>query len=118
MDLQKEVFSGKNVSDLIKEIYDRQKEQDSVIKEKMSLLTSFIEGPGDAIAMIPLIKDLSDTGVKNNEVLLKLLQLFKQNEAKSTDPTNGLLSDKDIAQLFEDVTVKPFSQKQPQKLIE
>lgn len=115
MELEKEVFSGKNLSDLIQEVYNRQKEQDAAIKEKMDLLTSYIEGPGDAIAMIPLIKDLSDTGVKNNEVLLKLIQLFKNaGEQKQSVESMGL-SQKDIDQLFSDIPTNAF--KDTQKLI-
>jgi hypothetical protein len=105
MDLGKEVFSGKKVSDIIQEIYERQKQQELTVKEKIDLLSSFIEGPGDAIAIIPHIKELLDVGTKNNEVLIKIVQLFKQNqENKATEDGNGALSQKEIQQLFEDIT--------------
>lgn len=105
MDLQKEVFSGKNLSDLIKEIYDKQKDQEIQLKDKIDLLANYIEGPGDAIAIIPLIKELLDTGVKNNEVLLKIVQLFKQpSDPKSNSTDSQLLSEKDIQQLFDEVS--------------
>lgn len=115
MELEKEVFSGKNLSDLIQEVYNRQKEQDAAIKQKMELLASYIEGPGDAIAMIPLIKDLSDTGVKNNEVLLKLIQLFKNSGEQKQSSEGAGLSQKDIDQLFSELPNTVF--KDPQKLI-
>jgi hypothetical protein len=115
MDLEKEVFSGKKVSDIVQEIYDKQKEQDVLLKEKISMLASYIETPGDAIVMIPLIKELSDTGVKNSELLLKVLQLFKQSETKSQDSSGGPLSEKDIAQLFEELP--SFNKVDSQKLI-
>lgn len=105
MDLQKEVFSGKKISDLVEEIYNRQKDQEASLKDKIELLSNYIEGPGDAIAIIPLIKDLLDTGVKNNEMLLKIVQLFKQNsDAKSGEGSSDLLSEKDIQQLFDEVS--------------
>jgi acyl-CoA-binding protein len=55
--------------------------------------------------MIPHIKDLFDTNVKNNEVLLKLLQLFKQSSdaKKGNDSDSDILSEKDIQQLFDEV---------------
>lgn len=105
MELEKEVFSGKKISDLIEEVYNKQKDQEESLKSEITRLTSFIEGPGDAIVMIPHIKDLFDTNVKNNEVLLKLLQLFKQasESKKSQDSDSDILSEKDIQQLFEEV---------------
>jgi aromatic ring-opening dioxygenase LigB subunit len=104
MELEKEVFSGKKISDLIQEVYDKQKDQEEALKEQIERLSSYIEGPGDAIVMIPHIKDLFDTNVKNNDVLLKLLQLFKQNDAKKQqDSGDDLLSEKDIQQLFDEV---------------
>lgn len=105
MNLDKEVFSGKKLSDLLEEIYEKQKSQESQLKDKIELLSNFIEGPGDAIAIIPLIKDLLDTGVKNNEVLLKVVQLFKQPvDPKAGSSDSGILSEKDIQQLFDEVS--------------
>jgi hypothetical protein len=104
MELEKEVFSGKKISDLIEEIYNKQKDQEESLKSEITRLTSFIEGPGDAIVMIPHIKDLFDTNVKNNDVLIKILQLFKQSESKKQqDVDSDLISEKDIQKLFEEV---------------
>jgi hypothetical protein len=105
MELEKEIFSGKKISDLIEEVYNKQRDQEESLKLEIARLTSFIDGPGDAIVMIPHIKDLFDTNVKNNEVLLKILQLFKQasESKKSSDGDNDLLSEKDIQKLFEEV---------------
>lgn len=104
MELEKEIFSGKKISDLIQEVYDKQKDQEDTLKEQIERLSGYIEGPGDAIVMIPHIKDLLDTSVKNNEVLLKILQLFKQgSESKKSDQTEDVISEKDIQKLFEEV---------------
>jgi hypothetical protein len=106
------VFSGKNVSDLIQEIYDRQKEQDATLKEKLVLLSSYIETPGDAIVMMPLIKDLMDTGVRNNEVLLKIVQLFKQSAEQKASGESGSLTQKDIEDLFNELPPSAFGNQQ------
>ncbi len=104
MELEKEIFSGKKISDLIQEVYDKQKDQEDTLKEQIERLSGYIEGPGDAIVMIPHIKDLLDTSVKNNEVLLKILQLFKQgSDAKKSDQSEDVISEKDIQKLFEEV---------------
>lgn len=106
MELDKEIFSGKKISDLIEDVYNKQKDQEEAIKTEVERLSSFIEGAGDAIVIIPHIKELFDTNVKNNDVLLKILQLFKQNSEgkKASDQESDLLSEKDIQQLFEEVS--------------
>lgn len=105
MELEKEIFSGKKISDLIHELYEKQKNQEDALKEQIERLSNYIEGPGDAIVMIPHIKDLFDTSVKNNDVLVKILQLFKQGSEskKSGDQSEDILSEKDIQKLFEEV---------------
>lgn len=117
MELEKEIFSGKKISDLIQEVYDKQKDQEDTLKEQIERLSGYIEGPGDAIVMIPHIKDLLDTSVKNNEVLLKILQLFKQGSEgkKAGDQTEDILSEKDIQKLFEEVQTVGFNI-EPKKL--
>jgi hypothetical protein len=71
-----------------------------------------IEGPGDAIVLVPMIKGLLDSSLKNDEVLMKILGAF-QKSAESKDKSvedGGLLTEKDIEQLMSDVT--SISQKQ------
>lgn len=110
MELEKEIFTGKKISDLIQEVYDKQKDQEDTLKEQIERLSGYIEGPGDAIVMIPHIKDLLDTSVKNNEVLLKILQLFKQSsDAKKAEQTEDVISEKDIQKLFEEVQSISYS---------
>jgi len=106
MELDKEVFSGKKISDLVQEVYNRQKDQDSVIKEKIQEISSMIEGPGDAVAFMPQIKGLIDSSLKNDEVLVKLLSLFQkaaQASQKENEAISELLSERDIEQLMKEV---------------
>ena len=107
MELEKEVFPGKKISDLVQEVYNRQNNQDSAIKTKIEELSDMIEGPGDAIVLMPQIKGLIDSSLKNDEVLVKLLGLFQkaaQATAKEGEVMDGLLSEKDIEQLMKEVT--------------
>jgi hypothetical protein len=105
MELEKEIFEGKTVSQLIREVYDKQKENDKIVKDNIDRLSTFINTPGDAIVIIPLLKELLDSGLKNDEVFMKILNLFKQSQekAKASQEDNGVLSDEDIAKLFNDV---------------
>jgi len=119
MELDKEIFPGKKLSDLVQEVYNRQHNQDSTIQEKIEQISEMIEGPGDAIVLMPQIKGLIDSSLKNDEVLVKLLALFQkasQAAQKESENMDGLLSEKDIEQLMKEVnavnsTVKQITDK-------
>jgi hypothetical protein len=116
MELDKEIFKGKTIANLVEEVYDKQKNQDSTIKQEIMRLADMIETPGDAIVVVPLLKGFIDSSLKNDEVLLKLLNLFqKAGENKKAGDTedSGILTEKDIEQLFSEVsTIKIKDPKQ------
>jgi len=107
MELDKEIFKGKTVSDLVEEVYNKHKNQDSSIKQEIMRLADMIETPGDAIVIVPLLKGFMDSSLKNDEVLMKLLALFQKAAAeskKSDNEDSGVLTEKDIEQLFSEVS--------------
>jgi len=106
MELEKQIFKGKTVGDLVEEVYNKHKSQDALIKQEISRLVDMIESPGDAIVIVPLLKEFVNSGLKNDEVLMKILNLFQKAEEKKkeTGQDNGLLTEKDIEQLFSEVT--------------
>ncbi len=107
MELDKEIFKGKTISDLVEEVYNKHKNQDSTIKQEIMRLADMIETPGDAIVVVPLLKGFMDASLKNDEVLIKLLSIFQKSEEKkknSDSDDSGVLTEKDIEQLFADVT--------------
>lgn len=107
MELEKQIFKGKTVGDLVEEVYNKHKSQDALIKQEIMRLADMIESPGDAIVIVPLLKEFVNSGLKNDEVLMKILNLFQKAEEKKkaeTGESNGLLTEKDIEQLFNEVT--------------
>lgn len=106
MDLDKEIFDGKKISDLVKEIYEKHKSQDDHISREITRLSELISSPGDAIIIVPLLKGFFDSSLKNDEVLMKILNLFQKAAEKSQLPGSeeSILSEGDIAQLFKEVS--------------
>jgi hypothetical protein len=106
MELDKEIFKGKTIGDLVEEVYNKHKNQDSTLKQEIMRLADMIETPGDAIVVVPLLKGFFDSSLKNDEVLMKLLTLFQKAADNKKDNTedNGLLTEKDIEQLFSEVS--------------
>ena len=107
MDTDKEIFEGKKISDLVKEIYEKHKQQDKSLSNEISRLSDLVESPGDAIIIVPLLKGFFDSSLKNDEVLLKILNLFQKAAEKSNSDSldSSILSEKDIEQLFKEVTI-------------
>ena len=102
----KEIFEGKTISDLAKEIYNKHKEQDEALKSRINQLGDMVESPGDAIVIVPMLKGYFDSSLKNDEVLMKMLQIFQKQEEKKAAGAedSSLLTEKDIQQLFSEVS--------------
>lgn len=73
-----EVFEGKNLSSIFKDIYDNQQTKKQQIKDLMTSLTPLIEGIGDATLLVPLIAQYMELGIKNDEQLVKLAQIVQR----------------------------------------
>lgn len=73
-----ELFEGKNLSDLFKEIYDNSVTKKGQIKNLIEALYPLIQGIGDATLLVPLIKEYLEISVKNDEQLVKLAQIVQR----------------------------------------
>jgi len=114
----KEIFEGKTISDLAKEIYNKHKEQDEALKSRINQLGDMVESPGDAIVIVPMLKGYFDSSLKNDEVLMKMLQIFQKQEEKKASgiEDSNLLTEKDIQQLFSEVSTYTVSATEPKKI--
>ena len=93
-----ELFDGKNFSDLCKDIYcnqlDRKQQIESLIKD----LWKMNKTANDAMILVPLIKLYMDTGISNDEHLVKLAQICQrlmtaQAQAEANGGSLGLTED-------------------------
>lgn len=84
-----ELFEGKNLSDLFKEIYDNSASKREQIKTLVGSLSPLIQGIGDATILVPLIKEYLEIGVKNDEQLIKLAQIVQRLNS-STKQTSDM----------------------------
>jgi hypothetical protein len=107
LDLTQLVFQDKKLEDLIKEVYDNHKSQDETLKKEIARLLGMISSPGDAIVIIPMIKSLMDSSLKNDESILKLVQVFQKSSdtKKDTEDDLGILTEKDVEQLFSEINI-------------
>jgi hypothetical protein len=93
MSLDKEIFSGKTLSDLFGEIYDNSKETKGQVKALIGELKPLIENIGDATLIVPMIKEYMEIGVKNDEHLIKLATVIQRIETAQAKGEGGDMFD-------------------------
>lgn len=98
-----EIFEGKTLQDLTKDIYDNSKNKKTQIDLLIKELHSFINNANDALVIAPIIKEYFDISIKNDEHLVKLASVIQRYLSKSVSTdTNGefSLSDSEKADLM------------------
>ena len=97
-----EIFEGKTFQDLTKDIYDNQKNKKLQLDLLIQEIHGMIQTIDDAVMVAPLIKELFDVAVKNDEHLVKLASVYQRILAKSSsgDEESFLLSDSEKEDLI------------------
>ncbi len=98
-----EIFQGKSLSALFKDIYDNSKRNKTQIEILVKEVGGFIKDGDMAVQLIPMIREYLDINVKNDELLVKLASIVQrliQAENKSTSSDDFSLSDSEKAQLL------------------
>ena len=103
------IFGDKNFSDLSKEIYENNKLKKTQIDLLIQEVHGYIQGIEDIAIVGPIIKELMDVGIKNDDNLVKLATIYQRIMSKQPidDSDVGLLSEEEKEQLMatlEDVT--------------
>ena len=96
------IFDGKNFSDLSKEIYDNSKLKKTQLDLLIQEVHGYIQGIEDIALVGPIIKELFDASIKNDDNLLKLatvIQRIMNKQADAVDDT-ALLSEDEKEELM------------------
>ena len=115
-----EVFPGKNLSGLFKDIYDNQQNKKQRISELIAEMKKVIRHAGDMAVIGPIIRDLVDTSIKNDDSLIKMAAIAQRiisSQYKSEGDT-GFLTDEEKEQLLKEIekTAKEVVDDQDQKV--
>ena len=96
------IFEGKSFQDLTKDIYDNQKNKKLQLDLLIQEIHGFIQTIDDVVLVAPLIKELYDVSVKNDEHLVKLAGVIQRIIAKSAGANDEsfLLSDSEKEDLI------------------
>ena len=122
MSTEFQLFDGKNLSSLFKDIYDNQQVKKKNISEMIESLRKLIKSVGEATVIAPIIRDLIDSSIKNDDHLIKLAtiaQRLAQAEAKGIGE-DGWLSESEKSQLLNELedTINQVEKKSDEKLLD
>ena len=101
-----ELFEGKSLSSLFKDIYDNSKHNKEQLEVLVKEVAGFIKDGDMAIQLIPMIKEYLDINVKNDEQLVKLATVVQRliaAENKGGSEAEFGLSDKEKEQLLKSI---------------
>jgi hypothetical protein len=114
------LFDGKNLSGLFKDIYDNQVNKKKNISEMIESLRKLIKNVGEATVIAPIIKDLIEISVKNDEQLVKLATIAQRLSAAESKGVgeDGWLSETEKKQLLTELeeVVDEIEQKSDNKI--
>ena len=97
------IFGDKNFSDLSQEIYENNKLKKTQIDLLIQEVHGYIQGIEDIAIVGPIIKELMDVGIKNDDNLVKLATIYQRIMSKQTvdDSDTSLLSEEEKEQLMQ-----------------
>jgi len=101
-----ELFEGKSLSSLFKDIYDNSVHNKKQLEVLVKEVAGFIKDGDMAIQLIPMIKEYLEINVKNDEQLVKLATVVQRliaAEQKSGSESEFGLSDKEKEQLLKSI---------------
>ena len=111
-----EVFDGMSLSDLFKKIHKNNKDIDKKIEDFIETMKPMATAnAGNATNLMPVVKDLIDVNVKNNEQLVKMAAIAQRAATSNSSSPESLIDMSEIEALLAE---QKDVQEQSQKLIE
>ena len=98
-----EVFEGKSLSGLFKDIYDNSTRNKEQLEVLMKEVVGFIKDGDTAVQIIPMLKEYLEINVKNDDQLVKVAAIVQRiiaSESKGGADDEFSLSDAEKEQLM------------------
>ena len=103
MDKNDELFKGTSFADLMSEVYHNSKKKDRQMNQLIASLQPLIKNASDATVVMPLIKDILDVAIKNDDHIVKLTAIVQRyiSTKQTISGADSLLSDDEKKQLLQ-----------------
>ena len=104
MALDTVIFDGKTLSDMFSDVYRNTGNKREQINQFVASLVKLIRTPEDAAVLGPVIHGFLDVNVKNDEHIVRLIQIAQRLVTVSTKTSNDqLLTDEEKNQLLKNI---------------
>ena len=106
MAIDYEIFDGKSLSSLFKDIYDNTEFNRKQLEVLTKELVQFIKDGDTAVQIVPMLKEYLEINVKNDDQLVKIAAIVQRlvaSEAKGGSEDSFGLSDSEKEQLMKAV---------------
>ena len=104
MSMDTVIFEGKTLADMFSDVYRNTDSKREQINQFVLSMTKLIRTPEDAAVIGPIIKDFLEVNVKNDEHIVRLVQIAQRLVAMSTKSTDaGLLTEDEKTQLLKNI---------------
>lgn len=98
------IFDGKTLSDMFSDVYKNTNTKREQINQFVANMVKLIRTPEDAAVLGPVIQSFLEVNVKNDEHIVRLVQIAQRLVAMSTKSDDvGLLSEAEKEQLLKNV---------------
>ena len=105
MDFNQVIFKDKTFSSLLEDIYKNANRKEKEIKSLIDQLKPMIQEPGDAMMLVPLLKEYMEIAVKNDEALIKMAGIVQRAMSNTQgEGDGGILSECDKELLFQEIS--------------
>lgn len=109
LDKDSNIFDETSFADISKNIYKSSKRRSALTNSIIKDLTSLIKTPSDATFVVPLLKELLDTDIKNSDIEIRLATVIQKLISTSTkalsDNGDNLFTDLELKEL-EDIKLE------------
>ena len=82
------IFDNKSLSDLFSDIYNNSKRKQKKIDNLIETVGKLLVGVNDVAIILPMLKEILEVGVKNDEQLIKLAGVIQRLLTGSTAASN------------------------------
>jgi hypothetical protein len=108
LDKDTPIFENISLSDIFKDIYNNSRGKQKQIDDMLDKMGNLIKGVTDASMILPLLKEIMDVSVKNDEQLVKLAGIIQRLLQVDNNPKSGglgvdLLPEHEKNQILENV---------------
>lgn len=116
MDADFEIYPGKKLSGLFKDIVTNSNDKRNQLDVLVSDMRSMVKSPADIVTIIPMLKDYIDAGIKNDELLVKLAAVVQRMAVGAADGEGGngsILTDEERKQLMAEINAVATNASEP-----